>query len=130
MTVLTREQLEAQLARKSPGWWKGAQEMVGRENFYYDNGCRFGLVTVDLHAGTTPMFIACKNPKGCSGVMNSMGYPDPSQKPKWLGPATHGWYRPERVDDDQEDEKTDHIMDGGLLLRELTEDERAARQAD
>lgn len=119
MTVLSREELEAQLARKSPGWWTLAKQMIGRENYYYDRGCRYGLVTVDLHAGNTPMFLSCKNPKGCSGVMNSMGYPDPASKPAWLGEPTHGWYRPDFVDDDKDDPETDHVMSGGLLLREL-----------
>lgn len=123
MTVLSREELEAQLAHKSPEWWANAQKLIGRENYYYDRACRFGLVTIDLHAGTTPMFLACRNPRGCSGVMNSMGYPEVG-KPAWLGEPTHGWYRPDSVDDDKEDEETDHVMSGGLLLRELKEADR------
>lgn len=117
MTILSREELEAQLARKSPEWWANAQKMIGRENYYYDRACRFGLVTVDLHAGTTPMSLSCKNPKKCSGVMNSMGYPEVG-KPAWLGEPTHEWYRPEQFDDSREDPEADHVMSGGLLLRQ------------
>ena len=98
--------------------------MVGKENFYYDRACRFGIVTVDLHAGVTPMYLACRNPKKCSGIMNSMGYPAPQSKPAWLGEPTHGWYRPDFIDDEAETEEADHLMDGGLLLRELKEGDR------
>lgn len=118
MTILTREELEALLARKSPDWWAQAHMMIGRENYYYDRACRMGMVTVDLHAGTTPMFLPCKNPKGCSGIMSSMGYPEVG-KPAWLGDPTYEWYRPDSVDDDADDEVTDHVMNGGLLLREI-----------
>lgn len=124
MNIISREEMESQLAHKSPEWWKRAQAMIGRENFYYDHACRFGLVTVDIHAGTTPMFMSCRNPRGCSGVMNSMGYPSLESKPKWLGDPTHGWYRPDFVDDDKDDAETDHVMNGGLLLRELNEVDR------
>ncbi len=117
--TLSREELEAQLSRKSPDWWSSAQNMVGRENYYHDRLCRYGIVTIDLHAGTTPMFIACRNPNGCTGVMESAGYPPLQAKPAWLGPPTFEWYRPDSVDDELEDEQTDHIMNGGLLLREI-----------
>lgn len=124
--MISREELEAQLARKSPDWWAKAQAMIGRENFYYDRACRFGIITVDVHAGTTPMFLACRNPKKCSGVMNSYGYPDPASKPAWLGDPTHEWYRPEEIDDDAEDDPVaDHVMNGGLLLREVKEGDGA-----
>lgn len=119
--TISREELEQQLAHKSPGWWENAQKMIGRENFYYDRACRFGLVTIDLHAGTTPMFLKCLGRNGfCSSVMNSMGYPDPRSKPAWLGEATHEWYRPDSIEDD-DTEEADHIMGGGLLLREIKE---------
>lgn len=129
--MISREELEAQFARKSPEWWAEVQKLVGRENYYYDRGCRFGIVTVDLHAGTTPMFMKCKGRNGmCSGIMNSMGYPDPSGKPAWLGDPTHEWYRPEEIDDEAEDDgEADHLMNGGLLLRKIKEGDRAG-QAD
>lgn len=117
--MITREQLEADLARKSPVWWASVQERVGKENYYYDRACRFGIVTVDLHAGTTPTHLACRNPKKCTGVMNSMGYPDPQAKPAWLGDPTHEWYRPDEIDDEAEDLEADHLMNGGLLLRKI-----------
>lgn len=126
MTVLSREELEAQLARKSPEWWANAQKMIGKENYYHHRGCHFGLVTVDLHAGTTPMFMKCIGRNGyCSGVMHSMGYPDPASKPAWLGEPTHEWYRPDFIDDDREDEEANHVLNGGLLLRDIKEGDRA-----
>lgn len=118
--TISREELEQQLAHKSPGWWKSAKEMVGRENFYYDRACQFGIVTVDLHPGVTPMFLSCRNPKKCTGVMNSMGYPDPRSKPAWLGQATYEWYRPDSIEDD-DTEEADYVIGGGLLLREVKE---------
>ena len=121
--MISKQQLEDDLARKSPGWWSNTQSMIGRENCYIDKVCGFYIVTIDRHAGVTPMFLACRNPEGCTGKMHSMGYPPIQAKPAWLGEPTHEWYRPESVDDDAlDDAEADHVMNGGLLLREINAD--------
>lgn len=117
--MITKEQLEKDLQRKSPAWWQSVSQFVGKENYYFDKGCGFGIVTIDRDAGVTPMHLRCRNPKNCSGVMQSMCYPHKSAKPAYLGDPTHEWYRPETIDDDAENDESDHLMNGGLLLRSI-----------
>jgi len=118
--MITKEELERQLARKSPQWWAGVNQRKGAENYYYDLTCRKGIVTIDKDAGTTPMAIACRATTSCGGKAISQGYPDQQSKPAWLGPPTYEWYRPEEIDDDADTVEADHLMNGGLLLRRIT----------
>lgn len=119
--MITKQELEEQLARKSPEWWDSVQKMVGRENLYYCPTCKGSVCTVDRDAGVTPMFLSCRT-ETCSGIMRSSMYPPPETKPAWVGEATEEWYRPNEIDDDAEDATADHLMGGGLLLREVTSD--------
>lgn len=122
MTILSKEQLEAELAHKAPLWWSHIQHYKGMENYYSCQTCKRGVVTIDRDAGATPASIKCHASEDCSGVMHSKFYPDPALKPATLGGPTYEWYRPDEVDDDDESEEAYHVMDGGLLLRKVVDD--------
>jgi len=116
--MISKDDLEARLARLSPDWWDKRRDFINRENYYHCRSCRKGIVTIDRDAGVTPSFKACLT-DGCESSMMSQGYPSTESKPAWLGEPTHEWYRPEEIDDDADDELAYYLMDGGLLLRKV-----------
>lgn len=93
---------------------------AGRLNYYTCDVCHGHTVTIDVHEGTTPMFLACRAPgKKCLGRATSAMYPPqpwpvgaPRPKPAW------DWYRPSGAEAEaMHAEVWDHVRRGGLLLR-------------
>lgn len=94
-------------------------EPAEAKNAYTCLGCGFQIVTVNLVAGTTPMFLSCKGPDGCGDRMVSSGYRLPLDAPA----PTFEWYRPsqKRVRRMRRSDPAtaDHVEMGGLLLRKI-----------
>jgi len=87
----------------------------GNKNIYTCDICGCIIVTVDSDRGVTPMFLACKSTTNCRGTMTSAMYlVDPGLNPTWE------WYRPDSIAKD--DVAYNHVVRGGLLLREITDD--------
>lgn len=83
-----------------------------RYNGYLCGKCGGAIASIDLHEGTTPASIQCFATEGCSGKMDSLGYPDgepPSEIPLWIQ-----WYRPETLEEVPNHLKR-HVRNGGLL---------------
>lgn len=96
---------------------------------------KHNIITIDIHPGVTPMLVRCKEDH-CDAWMTSFGYPNNGEGPVpthyrhyplWL------WYRPSMGEFlNLEPQVTDHVMQGGLLMRPagVTLDEwEAAREA-
>lgn len=81
-------------------------------NVYVCQDCKQSVVTEDVHAGVTPMFIDCRATENCGGSMVSGMY----QVPQDLT-ATFEWYRPKNLRAVHDEETRSHILQGGLLLR-------------
>jgi hypothetical protein len=79
------------------------------------SGCGYWIVTIDRAAGVTPMFTKCGH---CGGVASSRMY----KVGAGLEP-THEWFRPaseaELGPRYQLDTVTQHLLNGGLLLRPI-----------
>jgi hypothetical protein len=91
----------------------------GNLNVYTCESCGLQNVTTDVDEGTTPFIIKCDE---CGGMAQSCMY-----RIAWGSPLvpTKAWYRPESlIGLDRETE--DHVRGGGLILRELTHEERTA----
>jgi hypothetical protein len=82
-------------------------------NMYTCEECHAQIVTRDVDAGVTPMFIRCRVTRNCKGTMTSSMY----QVDQTLV-ATHEWYRPLTRTDMTRDERY-HVRNGGLALREV-----------
>lgn len=97
-----------------------ARSMGGRTtNGYRCAKCHRILIVTHADAGVTPACLSCRKTPGCDGASYSMGYPA-APVPAELGAPTHEWYRPEQVEFDTLDPYIqDHVMRGGLLLREV-----------
>lgn len=97
----------------------------GRINAYHCPVCRAYIVTVDIHEGTTPMFLSCRSTRGCRGQMYSMGYPPqpwPAEAPKPI--PTWEWYTPVGAEAEavrRDPDAWDHVRRGGLLIRPVSE---------
>lgn len=86
-------------------------------NIYICNRCQYAMTTVDIDEGVTPFYTRCRScgkPEARSS-MYRVGYDH--VKP------THAWYRPDTLDGIMDWGTQKHLMDGGLILRELTEEE-------
>lgn len=114
-TFTSKADLEKYLQEMDPEWWELLPQ--GKENVYTCNTCRKYIVTIDLDRGVTPMFLGCRE-SSCSGEMTSHGYPPMENKPDIVPDAWWEWYRPAEIDTDD-----DHLMKGGLLLRERLRDD-------
>lgn len=108
---------------------------ANRKNAYYCEDCRGYIVTVDVDAGVTPMFLACRvlgeptdTANTCKGTSKSMMYPDEP----WPEHDGHGtpipteptweWYRPDGRETRELDSGSfEHVAKGGLLLRKKAE---------
>jgi len=91
---------------------------TGQRNAYTCTTCRDQIITVNLEDGTTPFMICCRK---CDGAMHSAF----GQVPLGNQP-THGWHKPKGDEYDHLDRlEKDHVDKGGLLLRELTPEEKA-----
>lgn len=99
---------------------------AGTLNAYQCKKCRGHVVTVHKDPGTTPMFLGCRvagypTEDSCDGQMVSGMYRPFSPE---LGEPTWEWYSPppseyHRLPRMQQD----HVDQGGLLLRPITESE-------
>lgn len=92
----------------------------GARNAYWCDDCHSYTVVVHRDAGVTPMFLACRATADCRGTSRSMMYPkDPW--PAHIPEATYEWYLPDAKKLRKMDPaEQDHIMRGGLALREVT----------
>lgn len=96
-------------------------EKVDEVNQYKCQDCDYVITTVNAHDGTTPMFLGCRSPEECGGLMASGMYRVPRDaEPDYV------WYKP----DADEEAKLDaaslgHVKQGGLLLRVMSEEENA-----
>jgi hypothetical protein len=86
--------------------------------------CDAIMYAVHVDDGVTPMFLACRT-EGCGGMATSRMYVV-EVTDEVLDAIEHEWYRP------SEDEMValdrpmyDHVAQGGLMLRELTDAGRA-----
>jgi hypothetical protein len=101
---------------------------------------RCELITYAIHVddGVTPMFLACRATgklEGCEGMGTSLMYPPPPVPDHVLAETRWEWYKPEppkrRFDittgkfftplDSLTPAARQHVEQGGLLLRELTD---------
>lgn len=112
------------------------QRMAGHHgvNAYKCDDCQQLVVTLDLHVGTTPMFLGCRATPGCGGRMVSSGYPrghDPLPERireqlawTWYRPGEHElrWLRA------NEPGMYDHVQRGGLALRPWRDGDTSAYQ--
>jgi hypothetical protein len=108
----------------------------GKWNYYRCERCRAIYVTVDLHHGTTPAFLRCKDRpiiedgrasrmSDCPGRMVSAWYPWPSQWPEIVPKRADGeWFRPSRAERAVLKKRNPamyaHVMAGGLMLQPPT----------
>ena len=90
-------------------------DLTNRVNCYTCTKCRRTTKTKDIDAGVTPFIIGCSH---CGAEATSSMYHDnaPSLKP------TQEWYRPELkelLDGSRSEAALDHVLSGGLELREV-----------
>jgi transcription elongation factor Elf1 len=88
---------------------------LNRFNCYVCSSCNYITKTVDVHKGTTPMFLGCNS---CGKQAISTWYKDiaPEQKPELE------WYTPtlkEFIKLRNNPGMVDHILMGGLELRKV-----------
>lgn len=94
-------------------------EPAEAKNMYTCLACSFRVVTVNLVAGTTPMFLTCRADTNCGDRMVSSGYRLPLDAPA----PTFEWYRPSQKKISRlrhiDSATADHVEKGGLLLRKI-----------
>lgn len=109
--MLTKAEIEAKLLPNglppadSPTW---PRERAGSFNVYVCNRCRGALVVVLLDWGTTPFLVSCE--RGSRNVIEREALTHEDRA---------------RVFEAAKRETIEHVERGGLLLRDLTEPERA-----
>jgi len=92
-------------------------------NAYVCEKCRYITLTVHVDKGVTPMFLGCRNPKGCDGTATSFVYQLPGALAMSINGKllpTHEWYKP-GPDEKLTAGERDHVEQGGVLLRERTD---------
>lgn len=94
----------------------------GHVNSYICRNCGTQLVTTDLDEGTTPYITRCRSPYCEGGEAYSGMY---RMSPQMKKDPTHGWYRPTSLTGEEPPELEKHLRNGGLILRELTPEERS-----
>lgn len=96
------------------------QSNKGKLNIYTCNTCRAFIVTRDLDTGVTPFMTGCRQ-EGCQGWMQSSFYRVYDQAMR----ASLVWARPKAIIADLlKPHVLEHVLKGGLLLREPTEAEK------
>lgn len=98
-----------------------------------DRAPKCGRITYAIHVdeGVTPMFLACRaegvepDDAECKGMGTSLMYPSAPPPDDVLDAVAWEWYAP----DDREKKAMDaavraHVENGGLLLRQLTDEGR------
>ena len=97
-------------------------EPQGAVNLYFCTKCKTPLATMVLEEGITPKAVACINCK--RDLMQSCGYNVLGflQQLKICNiQVTHVWYRPPKaVFLTYEPAIKEHLLDGGLMLKEIT----------
>jgi hypothetical protein len=97
----------------------------GAVNAWLCPDCGKATVGVHVDEGATPMMIACRATEGCRGTAMSAMYP-PAEA--WItDQLAWEWYKPtpkwaRRKGRDM----LDHVMQGGLVIRPLTDEGRRA----
>ena len=90
-------------------------------NVYTCKVCGSERITKDIHTGVTPMFMPCTQDNGdCTGIAVSGMYSTPISKE-----AGWEWYRPNTLEFgnlQRAGHHRDHVMRGGLLIREVKHD--------
>lgn len=107
-----------------------SDDLTGRINGWK---CNCGYVTYAVHVdhGVTPMFLGCRKPGGCASSQpaTSLMYPDADPPPHIIGSVAWEWYRPTEKQTRRLERKhpgmADHVRQGGLDLRPLTDAGRA-----
>ena len=95
------------------------RSLLGKLNIYTCDACRGHIVVCDIDTGVTPFMLGCKATPECKGMMKSSMYRVFDQDMA----ASHVFYRPTTTQ--FLDQATlQHVMQGGLLLREVTEAEK------
>lgn len=96
--------------------------------------CHETTYCVELDAGVTPMFLACRAEgvepaeAKCHGTAQSIMYPPPPIPEHVLLAVEWEWYRPleDELREMVDQAAVAHVQRGGLLLRKLTNAGRAA----
>lgn len=102
-------------------------DLTNRRNTYVCDKNSHAIVTIDRHAGVTPMFILCPH---CSGRAESKFYNGgiPGVEP------SHEWYRPTLKDclkmRNKNESLLDHVLNGGLVFREIEKPKSMIYMAD
>ncbi len=82
-----------------------------RMNQYTCRTCGGVITTVDRDEGVTPMMLACRATKDCTGsMMSSMYRVAPYLTAGWE------WYKPAKL---PKGEMRDYVESGGLMLRKI-----------
>lgn len=107
--------------------------LAGRINGWLCDDC--GVVTYCVHVddGVTPMFLACRaegvEPAGaeCKGMGKSLMYPRAAPPAHVVAAVRWEWYAPDAAERTTlEGGLAEHVAQGGLLLRLLTDAGRDA----
>lgn len=98
---------------------EAGKSYLGRLNIYVCDKCRGHIVTRDVDTGVTPFMTSCKSTPDCQGMMKSSMYRVFDQDMA----ASHVWYRPTTAQF-LSGGTLEHVMRGGLLLREATAEEK------
>jgi len=119
-------------------------EAKGKKNGYTCRGCGWRIVTVNRADGVTPFLLGCQNDipsdedrakaiaaggvrssSGCGAFMESAFY----RVPQHLEPS-HEWYAPDKAERKRmrrrNDPSLEHVEQGGLLLRRISDRDGAA----
>lgn len=100
---------------------RDGQSYKGKLNIYTCQGCRGHIVTRDVDTGVTPFMVGCRATVGCKGMMQSSMYRVADQKMR----AGFIWYRPKSGERMFNHAELEHLVQGGLLLREATSSDEA-----
>lgn len=112
-------QLPVDVTQQLAGLEASGRSMKGRLNIYTCDTCRGHIVTRDLDTGVTPFMTGCKATAECQGSMRSSMYNVFDQTMQ----ASLIWRRPV-ISDLLKPHVLEHVLRGGLLLREPTQDEK------
>lgn len=102
-----------------------AENLTGRINGWRCQAC--GAVTYCVHVdhGVTPMFLGCRVTDGCEGMAVSLMYPAAAPPAHVVWAVEWEWYRPTDKQARRMERKSpgmlDHVRQGGLALRPLTD---------